>query len=77
MDIVKVSVHILHVCMQEAELMSFNKPLKLPKHVQQRYFKSEQYGRVTTAFTVARKEQFHTVPYLRGDDVLKPEVDFN
>ena len=61
--------------MQEAELMSFNKPLKLPKHVQQRYFKSEQYGRVTTAFTVARKEQFHTVPYLRGDDVLKPEVD--
>ena len=60
---------------QEAEIMGLNKPLKLPPAAQKKFAKSERYGRVTAPFTVARKAQFHEVPYLVGDYVMKPEED--
>ena len=60
---------------QEAEIMGLNKPLKLPAAAQKKFGKSERYGRVTAPFTVARKAQFHEVPYLEGDYVMKPEED--
>jgi len=60
---------------QEAEIMGLNKPLKLPIAAQLKFRKTERYGRVTAPFTVARRAQFHSVPYLDGDDVLLPEFD--
>jgi hypothetical protein len=64
---------------QEAELMGLNKPLVLSAAAQLKFRKSAQYGRVTAPFTVARKNQFHAVPYFhmkpRGDEVLTAEED--
>lgn len=60
---------------QEAEIMGLNKPLKLSPAGQLKFRKSESYGRVTAPFTVARRTQFHQVPYLRGDEVLSAEED--
>jgi hypothetical protein len=60
---------------QEAEIMGLNKPLKLSLAAQRKFNKSQAYGRVTAPFTVARRAQFHRVPYLQGDEVVSEEED--
>jgi len=52
---------------EQAEIMGLNKPLKLPTSAQEKFAKGPRYARVTAPFTVARKAQFHEVPYLLRD----------